>query len=173
MYNALLDKLDGKQLIIQFWDEGYSAFDHDGGEGIKISTQHVNSNHLFHEMWHAYQAYQETVNSYESLLLNIELETWYAQYLYLSSLEEYKGGDLEKKYEGNSIYGYIKKIEGYIGNKGTLLSGKTESKLNNYILNQVIPIFYSIKDYVDYPYEIENRTVLDNFKNLRKLTEDC
>lgn len=173
LYNALLDKLDGKQLIIQFWDEGHSAFDHDGGEGIKISTQHVNSNHLFHEMWHAYQAYQETVNSYESLLLNIELETWYAQYLYLSSLEEYKGGDLEKKYEGNSIYGYIKKIEGYIGNKGTLLSGKTESKLNNYILNQVIPIFYSIKDYVDYPYEIENRTVLDNFKNLRKLTEDC
>lgn len=53
------------------------------------------------------------------------------------------------------------------------LSGKTESPLNNYILNQVIPVFYSIEDYVDYPYEIENRTILDNFKNLRKLTEDC
>ena len=45
----------------------------------------MESNLLFHEMWHAYQAYQETPSSYVNSLLNLDIEAHYAQYIYIYS----------------------------------------------------------------------------------------
>lgn len=50
----------------------------------------VERNHLFHEMWHGYQAYQETAESFKKLQLNQEMEAFYAHYLYVSSAPEYE-----------------------------------------------------------------------------------
>ena len=51
----------------------------------------MESNHLMHEMFHAFQAYQETTNTYVNAQMNLEIETHYAQYLYVRKLPEYPG----------------------------------------------------------------------------------
>ena len=58
LYNALLGKLNGKTLSIELTDA--SSFYFDGRISIiKLNASKMESNHLFHEMWHAYQAYHK------------------------------------------------------------------------------------------------------------------
>ena len=102
LYNALLDKLDGKQLIIQFVSTGNSRFEKIGeGYGITLNME-MESNQLFHEMMHAYRSYKETLNSYNESMINGEMEAWYAQYLYVKKLPEYDGSKWETKYNSDN-----------------------------------------------------------------------
>ena len=173
LYNALLEKLDGKQLVIQFWNKEYSSFDHDDGEGIKISTQYVYSNHLFHEMWHAYQAYYETVNSYENALINLEIESHYAQYLYVKSLPEYAGSRWEEKYS-RKRHKLIKKIQNYVDEYGELIvleNIDNESLMDAHMIT-LMTAFKNDSAYSSCKYD-STRIGLSNFTNLQTITKNC
>lgn len=62
LYNGLVEKLNGSTLSIQFVNTDYSSFHFvNGTSGIKLSSQNVESNHLIHEMFHAFQAYRELI----------------------------------------------------------------------------------------------------------------
>lgn len=175
LYNALLEKLDGKQLIIQFVSTGNSRFEKIGeGYGITLNME-MESNQLFHEMMHAYRSYKETLNSYNESMINGEMEAWYAQYLYVKKLPEYDGSKWETKYnsDNNPIHKHTKLLENYINHKGELNPGVTEAKLNQYLSNQLIGIFWSNSKYSGKLYDTVNKTAMDNFKNLRELTEGC
>lgn len=62
-----------------------------------MSWQADGKQSAFHEMMHAYRAYQETTASYKESTLNGEIEAWYAQYLYTSNLPEYKDSKWEDR----------------------------------------------------------------------------
>ena len=172
LYNRLKAALNGGTLIIQF-GTGNSTFGPIGqGYGITLSMD-MESNQLLHEMMHAYRAYKETASSYNNSMLNGEIEAWYAQYLYVKKLPEYKESKWEKKYKNKPLSKDIKQLERYINNKGEMLSGIAESQLNNYISNQLVPVFWNSSTYCSYSYDMEGRTSLDNFKNLKELMEGC
>lgn len=173
LYNRLKTALNGGTLIIQFGTGENGSFGPiDQGYGITLDMN-MESNQLLHEMMHAYRAYKETANSYNGSMINGEIEAWYAQYLYVKKLPEYKGSQWEKKYLSKSISKNIKQLGRYINDKGELLSGITESKLNNYISNQLVPVFWNNSTYCEYSYDMVGRTALDNFKNLKELMEGC
>ena len=97
LYNELANLLNGKTLSIQFGASTTGSFGYQGeSTGICLGRQ-MESNQLFHEMMHAYRAYQETLSSYNDSMLNGEIEAWYAQYLYTSRLPEYPGSKWEKR----------------------------------------------------------------------------
>ena len=137
----------------------------------------MESNQLFHEMWHAYQAYQETQQSFKQSFLNQEMEAWYAQYLYVSSLPEYKqGSKWYELYNHTDLGRSIRDLKDYINNKGKLLLG--DYQLNSYLDLGVQKAFREMKDeageypYKNYPYD-DDRTGSSNFTNLKNLSSNC
>ena len=133
----------------------------------------MESNQLFHEMMHAYRAYQETTASYKESTLNGEIEAWYAQYLYTSNLPEYKDSKWEDRDNTAPRRRRIKSLTNYIDNKGNLLPGVNRTDLESKIKDDIVPTFHKYHYTVDkYPFEY-NRPGLENFKCINKLTINC
>ena len=171
LVNGLIDALDGLTLSIQFSNGSGAGFHFDGqSAGITLGMNSVESNVLFHEMWHAYQAYQETQSSFNGSLLNQEIEAHYAQYLYLISLPEYDGSKWEEKYINVERLRGTAGIKDYVDNKGTLIGNY--DLFDTYINATLVPVFQSTDGYENYQYD-SNRNAITNFSNIQTLTIDC
>ena len=176
LYNGLANSLNGKTLTIQFIPSGTGSYfsynSYDGSTvGISLSTS-MESNQLYHEMMHAYQAYQETEYSFEHSIVNLEIEAFYAQYLYTSKLPEFAGSKWEKRYETIPLMKSIKDLEEFVDNKGNLIPGKLANSLDSYILTGPVAEFQKHHAYQYAAYN-NSRRGLDNFKNMRILTQNC
>ena len=174
LYNELKRNLNGSTLSIQFNEgTGGSFFFGNGTAGISLGMQ-MESNQLFHEMMHAYRAYQETTATYTSSTLNGEIEAWYAQYVYVSSLPEYKGSKWEDRDERDSRRRAIKGLSDYIDDKGNLRDENFSFLLETTILSEVIPTFRGnhYSESRGYNFDLD-RDGLEIFTNLRTLTENC
>lgn len=174
LYNGLKSALDGKTLIVQFTDKDYSAFTIDGdNSGINLGTT-VESNVLFHEMWHAYQAYHESSFSYRNSLINQDIEAHYAQYLYIRKLPEYVGSKWEKYYAKDRRLKSIKGLEKSVDDKGNLSPYVTTEQFE-FNISMVASVFETTLGYDNeevYKYD-GSRSGLSNFANLRTLTKGC
>lgn len=167
LYNALLGKLGGNTLSIEFTDQNYSSYTFK--TGIKISNKYLSSNHLFHEMWHAYQAYLETEQSYKKAVINLEIESHYAQLLYIKSIDD----DWESKYLKQK-FRLIVGLEEYVNKYGELIdsiNGSNESLLDAHML-QLKSVFKSDSAYYKYDYN-DYRIGIVNFLNLQTVTKNC
>ncbi len=173
LYNELANLLNGKTLSIQFGASTTGSFGYQGeSTGICLGRQ-MESNQLFHEMMHAYRAYQETTASYKESTLNGEIEAWYAQYLYTSNLPEYKDSKWEDRDNTDPRRRRIKSLTNYIDNKGNLLPGVNRTDLESKIKDDIVPTFHKYHYTADkYPFEY-NRPGLENFKCINKLTINC
>ena len=171
LYNAIVGHLNGKTLAIEFRTGSNGEFGFQNGTSKIVLGMQMESNQLFHEMWHAYQAYQETTTTWTNALLNLEIETWYAQYLYTSSLPEYKGSRWEQRDRTDPKRIQIKDIKIHVDSHGVLNSNTSQELLEDHILNYIIPTFRE-KGYGNYNYDY-SRMGTNNFNNLNKLTVNC
>ncbi|MDR0989033.1 MAG: hypothetical protein LBM06_06195 [Prevotellaceae bacterium] len=172
MYNGLVTLLNGKTISITFTNNSSSSFDKDG---IHISNKNMESNMLFHEMFHLYRAYNSAnASAYNDGLMNGELEAYFAQYLYVSSLDEYKdtAGRWSSRYTDNQKYQAIRGVGEIIDQYVRFKDGRNASDLVDALNNAI----NTLRDYGysndRYPYKpIENP--IDNFRNIQQLTEGC
>ena len=171
LYNGLVEKLDGKTLTIQFVEGSGSSFNYTTGD-IKISIERMESNHLFHEMFHAYQAHQETTETYRNSVINLEIEAHYAQYLYLKELKEYPNSKWEKGYNVNQRLIGIANLEDYIDGHGRLLSDMPDDYFDLYLSMVLKEVFVRDKNYSNYSYD-SSRYGTSNFQNLQTITINC
>ncbi len=173
LYNGLASFLNGQTLTIQFSNGSDGLFSGNGSTaGITLGSQ-MESNQLFHEMMHAYRAYQETLSSYKGSNMNGEIEAWYAQYLYTSRLPEYPGSKWEKRDNTDPRRIAIKNLTNIVDHKGNIRSGKSVGELELEIANTVVPTFHENHYPADkYPFDYD-RPGLENFMNLKKLTINC
>ena len=170
LYNALLGKLNGKTLSIELTDA--SSFYFDGRISIiKLNASKMESNHLFHEMWHAYQAYQETRDSYKKAELNLEIEAHYAQYLYLINRYKFYGSRKHKVYVDDDRHRSIAELYWYVTSKGELRDGFTLDIVNGHV-EYIVDYFHETEDYDSCKFD-KNRMGLSIFENLNVLTKDC
>lgn len=173
LYNGLKEKLNGKTLSIQFVDEESSSFHFDGiTAGIKLSIQNLESNHLIHEMFHAFQTYQETFTSYYNSTLNLEIEAHYAQYLYLKKLPEYEGSKWERNYVNIPRLRGVKNLYNFLGKDGKLKDSGTNELLDVFLSITLKDLFIKDSSYSDYLYN-SSRNGVSNFANLQTLTLNC
>ena len=161
---------------VQFVDNESSSFHFDDNtnvSGIKLSAINMESNHLMHEMFHAFQAYQETKESYGDATINLEIEAHYAQYIYLKKLKEYPESKWEKSYgiSNQRLIG-IANLESYIDEHGQLLSEIPDYLLDSYLSMTLKKVFTDDKNYYKYSYD-SSRYGTSNFQNLQTITENC
>lgn len=173
LYNGLKSYLNGKTLTIQFKEGSNGSFGMQGESvGIALGMQ-MESNQLLHEMFHAYQAYQNTLAQYNNSVLNNEIEAHYAQYLYISRLPEYAGSKWEERDIKDVRRREVKNLTKYIDKKGNLLPEITDDVLDGVITSSVIPAFRDV-GYTESKYPLnENQNGIANFKTLNKLTINC
>ena len=171
LYNGLKQKLNGNTLTIQFQNDKGSSFNYQTG-AIKLSSINMESNHLFHEMFHAYQAYQETTETYRNSVINLEIEAHYAQYLYLKELKEYPNSKWEKGYNVNQRLIGIANLEDYIDGHGRLLSDMPDDYFDLYLSMVLKEVFVRDKNYSNYSYD-SSRYGTSNFQNLQTITINC
>ena len=131
----------------------------------------MESNHLMHEMFHAFQAYQETTNTYVNAQMNLEIETHYAQYLYVRKLPEYPGSKWSSDYVSDGRHKQIAKLEYYVLQNGLLDLDTIEADLDKYMA-EVVDTFRADSNYSKLIYNT-NRKGETNFNNLRTLTKNC
>ena len=165
LYNALKEKLNGNTLTIQFQNDKGSSFNYQTG------AINMESNHLMHEMFHAYQAYQETPETYSNSVINLEIEAHYAQYLYLKKLPEYPGSKWSIEWAEEGRPTLTTSLEFYITHKGELIDDKDGTRLNVH-LNKLINAFKKDSVYSGYNYD-GSRQGLSNFQTLQILTKGC
>lgn len=171
LYNGLVKILDGKTYVIEITNKKGSSFRLDGGKSGIYLSEKFDIAHLFHEMIHAYQVYNETYESYKEAKLNLEIEAYYAQYLYIMKKSEYDKYNWGKSFKTNKRLRTIAYLNKYIDEKGALMSGKSAFDLESYILNYIRPAF-NLSTYSTYEYNYD-RSALQNFKNLNKITINC
>lgn len=173
LFNGLKEKLLGKTLIIKFnpAQEG-GSFGYDGSSSAISISENMESNQLMHELFHAYQAYNETHSSFAGATLNLEIEAHYAQYIYLKKLPEYSGSKWEQGYMQSERLRAIANLQEYIDDKGNLIARESLDLFDTYTEFSLVPSFRKSAGYSHYLYD-KNRTSLSNFSNLRILTKNC
>ena len=130
---------------------------------------YIESNHLIHEMFHAYQAYRETTETYRNSAINLEIEAHYAQYLYLKKLPEYPGSKWAIEWAKPGRPTLTTSLEFYITLKGELIDDEDGTRLNSRI-NKLINAFKEDSAYSGYNYD-SSRQGLSNFQTLQILTK--
>ena len=136
LFNQIKEKLDGEKIGFQFVVSDGSGYVH-SNRTLNIDVDQINSNALLHEMMHLYQTLTETEFSYESSLMNRELEARYAQYVYLQN----KSYLARAPYEC-SEWNIMASINDYIDNKGHLREGSDNDSFAAFLEYQIIPIYH-------------------------------
>lgn len=159
LYNALVN--GGRQINFQFTPSGPGATAGSFSLSEWRVTSDKDSGSLFHEMFHAYQAWQLSKTAYDNSSANRELEAYLAEYMF--------AGDIPRSYYRGNIM-ELSKV--YLSGKGTLnnLDAVGLIKFNEMYENTIdlINQQYGGKLYYD-----DKRTPNQNFQNIANLTKNC
>ena len=170
LYNELDALLGDKTFAIQF---DLNAIDSDF-DGSSIILNNFESNALLHEMFHAYQAYQEIPATYNGAVANLEVEACIAQYIYLKSLPEYtKGSKWTQGYQQGAKKAIAMFSDHYLSKNGTLkspdVSGTAWSSFAN-LGSVMVNEYAKINQIITFD---NNRSMEQNLKNLSNLSGGC
>lgn len=171
LHKALEDALGDDKLHIEFIAGRSSLFSSHDKLTISLGMDYAQSNALLHEMFHALQYFTKGKDSYNKSELNCEIEAYYAQYLYLKSLPEFKGSYWEDMYEYDARMKSIAGFEKYLDESAKT----TDSKKLNRHLETVVDAFREAEDYsesLQYSYDPNQGGILI-FSLLQNLIKDC
>ncbi len=170
LYNALVGILRDSKINIKIVSGG-SSYDASSNT-LKLDLS-MESNQLFHELWHAFQALYLGLDVFSKSTLNQEVEAHYAQYLYVKKLPGYKGSKWEDMYAKDPRLNTIKDLEDYIDKKGRLYPGITRDLFDFYFIYTVgVLEEHGYGDKTIYKYD-DSINDIDNFTILRELTKKC
>lgn len=133
----------------------------------------MESNELFHELFHAYQYRKEkNITSFCNAKMNHEIEAHFAQYCYLLKSEgDAPGWSFAAEHADNRGIA-IQMLSTYINNKRRLLPDMSPEYVNGLIENNIVNVFRKTDAYKDYPYD-NSRGVEFDFENLREIAKNC
>lgn len=169
LYNGIKEKLNGEKITLRFSENDGSSYNWNS-KTLSLSVNQLESNVLFHEMFHLYQTLSESEQSFESSLMNREIEAHYAQYLF------YKNNSFLFDVETDFIYVNDKRLfaarslEKFIDDKGVIKEGVNPVELGLYIEFAVAAVFRK-RGYENYP--LNNLTLEQTFNIINELTENC
>ena len=169
LYDRVLQKIT-QPLNIAF-DSNLSSsgrFDVNNGIGI-ITLKNIEANVLLHELLHAYQALNRDDLSNK---INLELETWVAQYRFVSKQSNfYQGNEWYDMYSNTQLGLSIAVLNNSLDSKGALKNGHSLSQFEKDV-KLAVDWFGVHPIYWRYTFN-SNKKGLENFKNLIDLSKDC
>ena len=176
LINTLTEKLDNKRITIEFNESIPGRFAFDGNTTTLFFNPDKDVFYLFHEMFHMYQAYGETENSYKAANLNLEFEAYFAVLRYMEGDVGLFNSVAYEKFIGHPIGASVNKLSDYLDDHGYLKPGESEDKYKNHISSKMVYTFRNYSDgvYNEERYKFDVSRVGDmNFKNFRAVTKDC
>jgi hypothetical protein len=162
LYNALDDAMGSGTLAINLVNASGVGGLFDLSAGIFITG--FDSQDLFHEMLHAFQAYQETETSFNNASANREVEAYLAEYMYAGKLTG-----------GNRFDPDVRMLfDEYLTENGTLKDPSMEAMFNSMFKDVAnhIRIIYEQKYNNPTPYD-DKRTGMRSIANIRHLAQNC
>lgn len=168
LYSALEEKLDKYKINLEFnFSEEYSY--ECESRTLKVGLANLESNCLMHEMFHALQTLQEPISSFKNAKMNREIETHYAQYLFLKRSVEWTD-EKKDKFTKNQRWRAVMSLDRFVNNQGNFI----EDNLffyDTYLSNNVVSSFR--KDgYESYPFD-ESEVLTTMFDNIKSITKNC
>ena len=135
-----------------------------------MSVNQLESNVLFHEMFHLYQTLSEPEQSFESSLLNREIEAHYAQYLFRKKQSFLFDIETDSIYLKDKRLLATRSLEMYIDDNGIIRDGIEPIVLETYLEFTVATVFRE-RGYDNYPFN--NTTLEQTFNIINELTKNC
>jgi hypothetical protein len=157
----LQKEMNGGKLQLNFVNNSVLGGKFSLSNGITITG--YDSEDLFHEMFHAFQSYQETVSSFNNSSANRELEAYLAEYMYSGKLTG-----------GNSFDADVQSLfDLYLTENGTLKDPSMEAMFNS--------MFKDVANHIKTKYERwgnstpydDKRTGMQSIANIRHLAQNC
>lgn len=171
LYDGLVGKLNGKTIILKFVDGDRGRFLAESTT-IELGTYSA-SNVLFHEMFHCYQLYSETMETFIESKMNIEIEARIAQLIYLRSTPEYKPGfPLYDEHIENDVWRLTEILTELIDENGRLINSTYDgnASFDTFLINTG-EYLKSTKTYENYIYNFD-RTGDYNIRNIAELIKN-
>ncbi|MCD8102226.1 MAG: hypothetical protein LUE26_06620 [Alistipes sp.] len=168
LQNALSSLLGNSLLNIKFDPNAIASTFNNG----TIVLNKMNGYDLIHEMFHSYQAYQESVTTWNSASANLEVECLIMSYKYL---QRHGTQNQLEDFERNAIGRYIVVLSDYIGSRGQLIQNATPTAYNNNFLKvakYIADIDKNLPQPLGYNADM-TRNFEKNIGSLTALSEDC
>lgn len=170
LYNNIKNHLSGDKIRILIIDGLESSYNWNT-KTLSLGINSLESNVFLHELMHLYQTLKEPTPSFESALLNREIEAHYAQYLYLRKqpIWEDKYKDI---YNKNSRGRAIEKCNYFFDEHGHLKNGTIPDIVEVLFSEQIIPYFCKEEPYKSYSFD-NSLSISSLFSNIEVLTKNC
>ena len=169
LYNGIKEKLNGDKVTLRFSESDGSSYNW-SSKTLSMSVSQLESNVLFHEMFHLYQSLSESEQSFENSLMNREIEAHYAQYLFSKNNTFLFDVETDFIYLKNERLRACRSIEDYIDDYGVIQDGIELIDLGDYLEFVVTSVFRS-DGYENLP--LNNVNLGQTFENINELNKNC
>ena len=133
---------------------------------------------FFHELFHAFQAYGETMATLGTIannpLLNLEMEARFAQYMFLRNTPRFYGSALHRVWLDDPSRRTVMELTDFLDHRGNFLPGVNIVQFDNRIRDVVMPALQAVPEHQNLNMRYDpSRIGIANFRNFRRLTIKC
>jgi len=168
LFNGIKEKLNGDKIKFRFIENEASSYNLTN-RTLSISVDQLESNVLFHEMFHLYQSLSESQSSFINHKMNREIETHFAQYLFRKKQAFLFDLETDSLFLTNEKLHACRTIENYVDDYGVIKDG-TGLSLAEHLEYVVVDAFRN-QGYGNYPFNYESIDM--TFRILKELTNNC
>ena len=169
LFNGIKEKLNGDKITLRFIENGSSGYKWKN-RTLSMSVDQLESHVLFHEMFHLYQTLSEAQFTFENYLLNREIETHYAQYLFRKKQAFLFDVETDFVYITDNRLHACRLLEDYIDDYGVISNGSNLLTLEEHLEFVVTDAFHKY-GYANYPFNYESFE--QTFGILKELANNC
>ena len=169
LFNGIKEKLNGDKITLRFIENGSSGYKWKN-RTLSMSVDQLESHVLFHEMFHLYQTLSEAQFTFENYLLNREIETHYAQYLFRKKQAFLFDVETDFVYITDNRLHACRLLEDYIDDYGVISNGSNLLTLEEHLEFVVTDAFHKY-GYANYPFDYESFE--QTFGILKELANNC
>lgn len=168
LYSLLKEKVKNNKINLEFdFGKGYSY--NWGKNTLHVGLEDLDSNKLLHEMFHALQVTQEPISSFESSMMNREIEAHYAQYLYLQRSVEWTEKKKEEYIKSQRLRATAS-LKQFVNHQGVVITRELDF-FHCYLSENIVSAFRQ-EGYSDYPFK-EYSDIFNIFPTIKLITKNC
>lgn len=169
LYNGIKEKLNGDKIKIRFIENEASSYNWND-KVLSISVDQLESHVLFHEMFHLYQTLSEAQFTFENSLMNREIETHFAQFLFFKHQSPLWNVETNYIYQNNERLRTCPLINRYIDDYGNIKDENLKYRFESLLVGNIVDA-YCNDGYDNYPFNYDSAD--QTFNIVKELTKNC
>ena len=169
LFNGIKEKLNGDKITLRFIENEASSYNWEN-RTLSMSVDQLESHVLLHEMFHLYQTLSESEQSFKNSLMNREIETHFAQYLFRKRQSPLWNVETGYVYVRDKRLRASRLIGRFIDDYGMIKDESQRYLVESYLEFSVAELFRK-HGYDNCPFA--NESVEQTFSLIKELTKKC